>query len=177
MGAVSLLKPFAVLAFAMAIPRLPGHVAAGSSVDTASAHSSPFRLTTAAHIALPWFSPPASPFCAGAFCNRVFRLAAAGTSSQPRDRGGVGEDCGRDSSRAVGVAWPQAAARTTSRAQGLSRAAVRVDAVVWRARTGEYLVSPAMCVSVSFCEPVSASNTPLDRLSIGTVIRLCCRPH
>jgi hypothetical protein len=65
-GAVSELKAFAVDAFAIAIERLPGQVTGASSVDTASAHNSPFRFTKAPHIAFPWFSPPASPFCAGA---------------------------------------------------------------------------------------------------------------
>ena len=43
----------AVNAFAIAIARLPGQVAGASSVETASAQSSPFLSTRAPHIALP----------------------------------------------------------------------------------------------------------------------------
>src|SRR3954464_7196830 len=101
-GDVSELNAFAVNAFAMAMPRLPGHVAAMSEVDTARAHSSPSRLTIAPHIALPWLSPPASPFCDGASCSSFFRSAAFGTSSHPFERAGVPDCGGFDSSRVAG---------------------------------------------------------------------------
>jgi hypothetical protein len=37
----------------MAIPRLPGHTAARSSVDVAAAQNTPIRLTTAAQLNFP----------------------------------------------------------------------------------------------------------------------------
>src|SRR5204862_2893211 len=84
------------------MPRLPGQVAAISSVDTARAQSTPLRSTTAPHIDLPWFSPPASPFCAGAACSKRLRSAAPGTSEHPLDRGGLGVVAGSVALRTSG---------------------------------------------------------------------------
>src|SRR5690242_4815639 len=64
------------------MPRLPGHVAVGSSDETASAQSSPFRLTTAAHENRPPFRPPASPPVVGAAFTSCRSLSASGTSLQ-----------------------------------------------------------------------------------------------
>ena len=57
--------------------------------------------STAAHMALPWLRPPASPFCAGAFCSRLFKAAAVGTSPHPRERAGVPDVWGWEASRTV----------------------------------------------------------------------------
>src|SRR3954452_11740513 len=121
-GDVSELNAFAVNAFAMAMPRLPGHVAAMSDVDTARAHSSPSRLTIAPHIAFPWLSPPASPFCDGASCSSFFSASAPGTSSHPFDRGGDADSAGCGSSRCVG---PELQATSPARSRAAEKASDR----------------------------------------------------
>src|SRR3569623_2091343 len=57
-GTMSLLKAFAVYAFAFAMAWLPGQAGVGSSVETATAQSCPLRSTTAAHSAFAPSRPP-----------------------------------------------------------------------------------------------------------------------
>src|SRR5688572_14213218 len=52
-GTTSVLKALAVKALALAMAWLPTQACAGSGIDTATAHSTPSRLTSAAHSALP----------------------------------------------------------------------------------------------------------------------------
>ena len=84
------------------LPRLPGHVAALSSVEAESAQRRPLRSTTAPHMAFPWLRPPASPFCAGAAFSSFSRSADVGTSAQPADLGGLEDGDGCDASRTCG---------------------------------------------------------------------------
>src|SRR4051812_5946960 len=63
------------------MPWLPGHAAAASSLATATAHSSPCRLTTAAHSKRPLASPPASPL-PGTDLSQSFSCFSFGTSLQ-----------------------------------------------------------------------------------------------
>src|SRR5689334_24071544 len=63
---------------------LPGHALAGSSVATAVAHTSPWRLTTAAHSILPDIRPPASDSF-GASRSHFFRSFADGRSPHCAD--------------------------------------------------------------------------------------------
>src|SRR5204863_9559050 len=76
-----------------AIAWLPGHALAGSSVDAAAAHTSPWRLTTAAHSIFPENRPPASPSTPGAVRNNVFSSLADGRSrhiaASAPDHGGL----------------------------------------------------------------------------------------
>src|SRR3954469_4716807 len=81
-GKPSVLYAFAVYAFALAIAWLPGHALAGSSVATAVAQISPWRLTTAAHSIFPEKSPPAWPSTPGACRSQFFKSFADGRSRQ-----------------------------------------------------------------------------------------------